>query len=336
MVPRPSLPIKLAGVARKWGALSASGRSFRAQLQGGRTRMRPGSAVMMAPPCSSSPWDSRIRRHEGPCCRARKPTKRRIPECGVPRTTTISPKSLSRVTRILPSREPARGSRRRRGLVPIHRPTRRRARPRSGLRAPAPTHRHRAGPSRTGHQEGFDPLVPDQPLCVDQTGAEIGFLEPRIPASEIVERVASSQHPEHVLNSKSVPTDDGFSTEDLRIDHNSPEKLVLVQSLKLTARDWTSPGQMTGHPLVRLPTSTGNLDLRKHQFHELRERRYRHNASLHPGRNPGSHARRSRPTDLQSARLTARPAALASGRQDLHHHHIAVALVSANGLWHRQ
>ncbi len=66
----------------------------------GRMRSRPGSAVTIPPATSDSPWRASTSSHTAACRVTEQSTSLTMPQCGSPRTTASSPKSLSSVIRM--------------------------------------------------------------------------------------------------------------------------------------------------------------------------------------------------------------------------------------------
>ena len=78
-------------------------------------------------------------------------------------------------------------------------------------------------------QKGLDGLAPDNPLGVEETGLNVFWSQPREAGKDLLGTVACAKHPEHMLDGKSPPTNDGLAGKDGRIKGDKSEKSRFVR-----------------------------------------------------------------------------------------------------------
>jgi hypothetical protein len=75
----------------------------------------------------------------------------------------------------------------------------------------------------------FDALVTDQPPGIDKAGSDIVRLQPGIAPQDGLRSVPGRKHAEHVLDSKTMPANDGLAAKDGRIGCNASEQLAIAR-----------------------------------------------------------------------------------------------------------
>ena len=91
------------------------------------------------------------------------------------------------------------------------------------------------------HHCRFEARAIDRPLRVKEARLKILGFEPGIALHERLPGVARSQHPQDVFDSKPMPANDGFTTEDAGIDHDTGQEIRFIQRVHISAKFIRSP-----------------------------------------------------------------------------------------------
>ncbi len=77
-------------------------------------------------------------------------------------------------------------------------------------------------------------------MSVDEAGSDVFFFEPGVTGKNRVSVISSSEHLQHMLNSKAVPANDRLATKDLRVHSDSLKEFRVFVLLGYHA--FTIPG----------------------------------------------------------------------------------------------
>src|SRR5712691_7841801 len=94
---------------------------------------------------------------------------------------------------------------------------------------PVPDASYRAAAShRRIHDRRFDAFMGDDPVGVDEVGANILGLEPVVSLEDRLRRIAGGEHAEDVLDGETPSPNDRLAAEDLRTDGDALEEIGVV------------------------------------------------------------------------------------------------------------